>query len=72
MDFLKRKPKDLDASIMDEHDTLDATGSISENSQTQKRRRCSCREPLGVIAIMGAMYVLDLEMEPMICDGRRQ
>ena len=61
MDFLKRKPKDLDASIMDEHDTLDATGSISENSQTQKRQKMLMWGLGGVIAIMGAMYVLDTD-----------
>lgn len=61
MDFLKRKPKDLDASEAEEHDTLDATGAIAENSLTQKRQKMLMFGLAGVIAVTGAMYVLDTE-----------
>jgi|TARA_R100000049_G_C1950700_1_gene98257 conjugal transfer pilus assembly protein TraB len=61
MDFLKRKPKDLDTSEMDEHDALDASGTIAENSQTQKRQKMLMFGLGGAIAICGAMYVLDTE-----------
>ena len=63
MEFLKRKPKNLDAAEMDEHDTLDATGSIAENSKTQKRQKMLMYGLGGVIAILGAMYVLDTDEE---------
>ena len=61
MDFLKRKPKDLDAAEMDEHDTLDASGTIAENTQTQKRQKMLLFGLGGVIAVVGAMYVLDTD-----------
>lgn len=61
MDFLKRKPKDLDAAEMDEHDALDASGTIAENSQTQKRQKMLMFGLGGAIAICGAMYVLDTD-----------
>ena len=63
MDFLKRKPKDLDAAEMDEHDALDASGTIAENSQTQKRQKMLMFGLGGAIAIFGAMYVLDTDDE---------
>ena len=59
MDILKRKPKDLDANEIDSHDELDATGSIAENSSTQKRQKMLMLALGGVIAIAGSMYVLD-------------
>ena len=63
MDFLKRKPKDLDADEqeLDEHDELDETGSIAENNQAQKRQKRLMFGLGGVIAVIGAMYVLDTE-----------
>lgn len=61
MDFLKRKPKDLDASEAEEHDTLDASGAIAENSLVQKRQKMLMFGLAGVIAVAGAMYVLDTE-----------
>ena len=64
MDFLKRKPKDLDAAEQDEHDEhdeLDESGSIAENDQTQKRQKMLMYGLVGVIAIAGSMYVLDTD-----------
>ena len=61
MDFLKRKPKDLDAAELDEHDALDASGTIAENTQTQKRQKMLMFGLGGVIAVVGAMYVLDTD-----------
>lgn len=61
MDFLKRKPKNLDGAEVDQHDKLDATGSIAENSQVQKRQKMLMFGLGGVIAIAGAMYVLDTD-----------
>ena len=55
MDFLKRKPKDLDASEAEEHDTLDASGAIAENSLVQKRQKMLMFGLAGVIAVAGAM-----------------
>ena len=71
MDFLKRKPKDLDAAELDQHDALDASGSIAENSQTQKRQKMLMFGLGGVIAIAGAMYVLDSDetIETAMADG---
>jgi len=71
MDFLKRKPKDLDAAEYDEHDALDASGSIAENNQTQKRQKMLMFGLGGVIAIAGAMYVLDTDdtIEQAMDDG---
>ena len=53
MDFLKRKPKDLDAAEQDEHDELDESGLIAENDQTQKRQKMLMYGLVGVIAIAG-------------------
>ena len=71
MDFLKRKPKNLDAAEVDQHDTLDATGSIAENSKTQKRQKMLMFGLGGVIAIAGAMYVLDTDdtIDAAMADG---
>ena len=71
MDFLKRKPKNLDAAEYDEHDALDASGSIAENNQTQKRQKMLMFGLGGVIAIAGAMYVLDTDdtIEQAMDDG---
>lgn len=71
MDFLKRKPKNLEAAEVEQHDTLDATGSIAENSQTQKRQKMLMFGLGGVIAIAGAMYVLDTDdtIDAAMTDG---
>ncbi|MEM6409960.1 MAG: TrbI/VirB10 family protein [Pseudomonadota bacterium] len=71
MDFLKRKPKNLDANELDQHDALDETGSIAENSQTQKRQKMLMFGLGGVIAIAGAMYILDTEetVEDAMAEG---
>ena len=39
MDFLKRKPKDLDGAEADGRDAVDETGSIIDNDKAQKRQR---------------------------------
>ena len=71
MDFLKRKPKDLDAAEQDEHDELDESGLIAENDQTQKRQKMLMYGLVGVIAIAGSMYVLatDDTIEQAMDDG---
>ncbi|MEL6487018.1 MAG: TrbI/VirB10 family protein [Pseudomonadota bacterium] len=69
--FLKRNPKNLDSAKPDQHDTLDAGGSIAENCRTQKRQKMLMFGLGGVIAIAGAMYVLDTEevVDEAMADG---
>jgi len=59
MDFLRRKPKDLDADEKAEQDAVDETGSIVDNDKAQKRQRMIFFG-IGGIAVIGAtMFVLD-------------
>ncbi len=59
MDFLRRKPKDLDAEEKAEQDAVDETGSIVDNDKAQKRQRMIFFG-IGGIAVIGAtMFVLD-------------
>lgn len=61
MEFFKRRPKDLDAGDAEDYDALDASGAIAENSQAQKRQKMLMFGLAGVLAVAGAMYVLDTE-----------
>src|SRR3546814_2751888 len=59
MDFLKRKPKDLDGAEAEGQDAVDETGSIIDNDKAQKRQRMIFFGIGGVAVIAATMFVLD-------------
>lgn len=59
MDFLKRKPKDLDGAEAADQDVVDETGSIVDNSKAQLRQRMIFFGIGGVAVVAGTMWVLD-------------
>ncbi len=59
MDFLKRKPKDLDGGEPDDQDAVDETGSIVDNDKAQRRQRMIFFGIGGVAVVAGTMWVLD-------------
>ncbi|GGD82198.1 TrbI/VirB10 family protein [Croceicoccus mobilis] len=59
MDILKRKQKDLDTDVGDEHDFVDEDGGIAENTATQKKQRMLLMGGAGLIAILSVWYVMD-------------
>ena len=61
MDFLKRKPKDLDGAEADGRDAVDETGSIIDNDKAQKRQRMLFFGLGGVAVVASTMYVLRTE-----------
>ena len=74
MSIFKRKPKNLDAAELDEHDTLDDSGAIAENKATEKKQRLILMGGAGVIAIAAMFYVLDdgdAEDDVLLADGEQ-
>lgn len=59
MDFLKRRPKDLDGAERDDQDAVDETGSIVDNDKAQRRQRMIFFGIGGVAVVAGTMWVLD-------------
>jgi conjugal transfer pilus assembly protein TraB len=64
MDFLKRKPKDLDATTLDddevgEHDEVEADGSIAANADTARKQKLAMMGIAGVLAVAGIWYIMD-------------
>ena len=74
MSIFKRKPKDLDAAELDEHDALDDGGAIAENNATEKKQRLILMGGAGVIALAAMFYVLDdgdAEEDVLLADGEQ-
>jgi len=63
MDFLRRKPKDLDASEADaehdEHAEVEADGAIAENAATARKQKLVLLGGGGLIALLGIWYIMD-------------
>lgn len=59
MDILKRKQKDLETDVGDEHDFIDEDGGIAENAAAEKRQRLLLMGGAGLIAILSVWYVMD-------------
>jgi len=62
MDFLKRKPKNVDGQGSDEHDLVDEIGMIGENASAQRRQKLALLAGVTVVGL-GAMYYV-------LADGR--
>jgi conjugal transfer pilus assembly protein TraB len=58
MDFLKRKPKNLDAAPENEG-LVDGSGNIAQNAAAAKKQRLALYGLGGFMLVMGAMYVMD-------------
>lgn len=59
MDFLKRKPKDVETTEVDEHDYVEGDGGIAENAATAKRQKLVLWGGGGLIALAAVWWIMD-------------